>query len=123
MESWESPSHSLISTIQSNSLLSTHPSIESQTEMIASSPQEPMDGTSQDNESTHEFSYVRYCNGVMGVPITFLDKYSPEQFLILDLNPHFFTIVAMGKEKPKQLTLQNANKKDPYARVLIKKKG
>jgi hypothetical protein len=42
-----------------------------------------MDGTSQDSESTHEFSYVRYCNGFVGVPITFLDKYNPEQFHII----------------------------------------
>ena len=25
----------------------------------------------------------RYCNGIAGVPITFLDKYSPEQFRII----------------------------------------
>lgn len=24
-----------------------------------------------------------YCNGIMGVPITFLDKYSPDQFEII----------------------------------------
>ena len=29
-------------------------------------------------------------DGVMGVPITFLDKYCPEQFEIVDINPHFF---------------------------------
>ena len=30
----------------------------------------------------------RYCNGIMGVPITFLDKYNTEQFEIvgMDLN-------------------------------------
>lgn len=27
----------------------------------------------------------RYCNGVFGVPITFLDKYSPEQFEIIGM--------------------------------------
>ena len=60
--------------------------------------------------------------GVMGVPITFLDKYNPEQFEIIDINPHFFTIVESGLPKPKQLTLHNVNRKDPYARVLIKYK-
>lgn len=59
--------------------------------------------------------------GVMGVPITFLDKYCPEQFEIIDINPHFFTCVAQGKPKPKQLTLHNAGKKDPYARILIRR--
>lgn len=62
-------------------------------------------------------------DGVMGVPITFLDKYCPEQFEIVDLNPHFFTLVAQGIEKPKQLTLKNAGKKDPYARVLIRRRN
>lgn len=27
----------------------------------------------------------RYCNGISGVPITFLDKYSPEQFEIIGM--------------------------------------
>lgn len=59
--------------------------------------------------------------GVMGVPITFLDKYCPEQFEIVDLNPHFFSMIAKGLPKPKQLSLQNVKRKDPYARVLIKR--
>ena len=54
-------------------------------------------------------------DGVMGVPITFLDKYNPDQFEILGIdryvenNPHYghrFTI----------------NGKEIYARVLIKRK-
>ena len=54
-------------------------------------------------------------DGVMGVPISFLDKYCPEQFEILGLdryvedNPHYghrFTI----------------KKKETYARILIRKK-
>lgn len=62
-------------------------------------------------------------DGVMGVPITFLTKYSDEQFEIIDINPHFFTLVAEGKEKPKQLTMKKLGvKKDPYARILIKSK-
>lgn len=61
-------------------------------------------------------------DGVMGVPITFLDKYNPNQFEIIDLNPHFFTIVEKGLPKPKQLTLHSVGQKDPYARVLIRKK-
>ena len=60
--------------------------------------------------------------GVMGVPITFLDKYCPEQFEIIDINPHFFIQVEQGLPKPKQLTLKNARQKDPYARILIRKK-
>ncbi len=60
--------------------------------------------------------------GVMGVPITFLDKYNPDQFEIIDINPHFFSIVEQGLPKPKQLTLHSVGQKDPYARILIRKK-
>ena len=60
-------------------------------------------------------------DGIMGVPITFLDKYCPEQFEIIDINPHFFTIVEQGLPKPKQLSLQKAGLKDPYARILLRK--
>ena len=60
--------------------------------------------------------------GVMGVPITFLDKYNPEQFEIIDINPHFFSVVAQGLPKPRQLTLRKVGKKDPYARILIRRR-
>ena len=57
---------------------------------------------------------------VMGVPITFLDKYNPEQFEIVGL---------MSGAKGDGLTTGNdgrpkfyLNKKSVYARVLIKKK-
>ena len=60
-------------------------------------------------------------DGIMGVPITFLDKYCPTQFEIIDINPHFFSMVEKGLPKPKQLTLHNVGKKDPYARILIRK--
>lgn len=60
-------------------------------------------------------------DGVMGVPISFLDKYSPEQFEILDINPHFYSLVAEGYPKPKQLSLKSHGAtKDPYARILIR---
>ena len=61
---------------------------------------------------------IKIKNPVMGVPITFLDKYNPNQFEIIDINPHFF---AMEDPKPKQLSLSNVGKKDPYARILIRK--
>lgn len=57
-------------------------------------------------------------DGVMGVPITFLDKYNPDQFEIIDINPHFFSIVEQGLPKPDQLHI--SGQKDPYARILIK---
>lgn len=61
--------------------------------------------------------------GVMGVPITFMDKYCPEQFEIIDINPHFFSMVNQGLPKLKQLTLHSVGQKDPYARLLIRRKG
>ena len=61
-------------------------------------------------------------DGVVGVPITFLYKYCPSQFEIIDINPHFFTIVEQGLPKPKQLTLHSVGQKDPYARILIRNK-
>ena len=58
---------------------------------------------------------------VMGVPISFLDKYCPEQFEILDINPHFYSLVAEGHPKPKQLSLKSHGAtKAPYARILIR---
>lgn len=55
-------------------------------------------------------------NGVMGVPITFLDKYNPDQFTIIGLdryvkdNPHYgHRFLFGGKEK--------------YARILIRKRN
>ena len=56
--------------------------------------------------------------GIMGVPITWLDQYCVEQFEILDINPHFFSIIAQGLPKPKQLHI--SGQKDPYARILIR---
>ena len=57
--------------------------------------------------------------GVMGVPITFLDKYCPSQFEIVDINPHFYSIIELGLPKPKQLKI--SGRKDPYARILIRR--
>lgn len=35
---------------------------------------------------------MQYQSGVMGVLITFLDKYCPEQFSIFDISPHFLVL-------------------------------
>jgi hypothetical protein len=57
-------------------------------------------------------------SGLMGVPITFIDKYNPDQFEIVDINPHFFSLTDQGLAKPTQLKLRG--RKDPYARLLIR---
>lgn len=73
-------------------------------------------------------------DGVMGVPITFLDKYSPEQFEILGItdrgNPYGLTTKVYGKETPhagdlnrRGAILTDNGLKATYARLLIKRKA
>ena len=68
-----------------------------------------------DNYEAIEVSYVKYIpgdyEGVMGVPITFLDKYCPEQFVIVKFRH--------GNDG-KDLRLRDGS--CPYFRVLIKHK-
>ena len=54
-------------------------------------------------------------DGIMGVPITFLDKYNPEQFEILgDSRYHD------GQDLPNDINFING--KGLYRRILIKKR-
>ena len=58
----------------------------------------------------------------MGVPITFLDKYNPEQFEILDARD--FTDIERLKQKNYALVKDadgSINGKAKYARILIRK--
>ena len=55
-------------------------------------------------------------DGVMGVPITFLDKYNPSQFEIVGIDRY----VADNPHYGRRFTL---NGKEIYARILIKRKG
>ena len=58
----------------------------------------------------------RYCNGIAGVPITFLDKYSPEQFEIVNANDYRKTenvpVKSHGliKDKDASITLSESKK-------------
>ena len=59
---------------------------------------------------------MKVCSGVMGVPISFLDKYCPEQFEIVGLDR--YTV-------PKEFLVGGRvaiNGKSCYARVLVRKK-
>ncbi len=59
--------------------------------------------------------------GIMGVPITFLDKYCPEQFEILDGIGRYSALTGPTAEtKGKYLT--DVNKKHNYFRIIIRKK-
>ena len=54
-------------------------------------------------------------SGAMGVPITFLDKYNPEQFEILGIDRYIEDNPIPGK----RFTINN---KEVYARILIRNK-
>ena len=62
-------------------------------------------------------------DGAMGVPITFLDKYNPEQFEILDANDYRknddVPIKPHGLIKDKEASI-NGNR--TYVRILIRRK-
>ena len=75
-------------------------------------------------------------DGTMGVPLTFLDKYCPEQFIIIG-HPHGDYGLELGlKPFPRELKTQNKGLRDgdlyyldengkpelPYRRILIRKK-
>lgn len=55
-------------------------------------------------------------DGVMGVPITFLDKYNPEQFEIIGLDRYV-------PDNPRYGHRFKINGKEQYARILIRRKG
>lgn len=54
-------------------------------------------------------------SGAMGVPITFLDKYNPEQFEILGIDRYI-------EDNPNYGRRFTINGKEIYARVIIKNK-
>ena len=59
--------------------------------------------------------------GAMGVPISFLDKYNPEQFEIIDgLNR--YSILSGPTEETKGKYLAQVNDKPTYVRIVIKSK-
>ena len=60
-------------------------------------------------------------NGAMGVPITFLDKYNPEQFKILDGIGRYSMLTGPTK-KTQGTYLTKINGKPKYARLIIKNK-
>ncbi len=58
----------------------------------------------------------------MGVPITFIDKYNPEQFEILDAMCRYSIITGPTAEtQGKYLT--NVNGKSKFSRIIIRRIG
>ena len=60
-------------------------------------------------------------DGCMGVPITFLDKYNPEQFEIVDAIGRY-SMLTGPTEQTKGKYLTKINGKHIYARVIIKRR-
>lgn len=75
---------------------------------------------------------IQYCCGVMGVPITFLDKYSPEQFEVLGITDRDCPMRTKTYTKDDTSSYSDLNRraairtpngyKGTYARLLIRKK-
>ncbi|MDR2426901.1 MAG: adenine-specific methyltransferase EcoRI family protein [Endomicrobium sp.] len=79
----------------------------------------PKDYPKYDNYDVIEVSKVADIpvgyNGIMGVPITFLDKYNPEQFEVLGLDDHRI-------QYPKLAGCNSINGKQIYRRIIIRNK-
>lgn len=61
-------------------------------------------------------------SGVMGVPITFLDKFNPDQFEILGLTSSSKEVTGGLMKNPQDTTRARIAGKLSYARILIKRK-
>lgn len=76
--------------------------------------------TKYDGQDIIEVPYVECIpsdyDGVMGVPLTFMDKYNPEQFEIVGEARH-------GSDGPFDLFVPKINGKELYPRVLIRRRS
>ena len=102
-ESSESLSHSSTSGVQSNSELSDTNTISAETEAKESIM---VSLNIKERASTNESLSKRHCNGCMGVPITVLDKYNPEQLEII--NPLDYKIDVSIDKPQKDNIIANA---------------
>ena len=128
MVSWECQSHSLKSSILN--------SLKSSEQQKAKERALPLNCGMQKAEShsllsvepanTRDCSLGTRCNGVMGVPITFLEKYNPEQFEILGITlgntvDYPMTIIYENAvQHNKDGSIQGGSKVNTRAAVLIK---
>ena len=110
-ELWESPLPSSTNTTRNNSRLSDLQQETSGELQELYQKQERTDHISEENSVMVEYSSGEKCSGVMGVPITFLDKYNPEQFDIIGISKtplgnHLRTKVY---NRQRQFNLKNEN--------------
>ena len=119
-------SHSLTNTVRSNSGLSEQPRVKVMDSPQVSGMQIPElhSRASQASGGTNGCSF-RKCNGVMGVPITFLDKYCPEQFEILEGSNRYGILNTWGKNVIIQQNHShgnNINGQATYFRIHVRRK-
>lgn len=67
-------------------------------------------------ENWFGYKDIKYCSGIMGVPITWLDKYCPEQFEIVGK-------INNGPPEPYDFAKPIIDGKIKYKRIAIKRKG
>ena len=67
-----------------------------------------------DGDNVNKQYHIKVRNIVMGVPSTFLDKYNPNQFEIIGLDRYV-------EDNPNFGHRFHLNKKEVYARILIKR--
>ena len=69
----------------------------------------------------------RYCNGITGVPITFLDKYNPEQFEIVNANDYRKTenvpVKSHGLIKDKDASIALSESKKKMQKKVLQSRG
>ena len=136
----ECQSHSLISSAQSNSELSDWQQATSRDLQESFQAQVATDHTLAENCDTEGFLYKK-CNGVMGGPISFLEKYCPQQFEVVGMceNLNLYGLKTkiytaqeckdkyfelFGKKGTYDLNAAGViNGKKTYQRVLIQRKG
>ena len=78
--------------------------------------------SSEESANINDCLSVTSCNGVMGVPITFIDKFNPEQFEIIGCSdngyvPDIFKLPHFKKHNEPYI---DGNKK--YTRIFIRRK-
>ena len=105
--------------------------------MLKTTQDTDIDSVSTEKKFMQGSLYPKYCNGVIGVPITFLDQYNPSQFIIIgssnsDGNPYLIeknytalgykflkadgkTISGSGALRDKRTPKINSNKTKDYS--------
>ena len=89
----------------------------SKAEIVKFGTKKPFD--TYDNYDAIEVPFVKYIpsdfDGVMGVPITFLDKYCPEQFEIVGITKTWFDIAT--KTYPPQIQVSSNGKSSTVTKL------